>query len=844
MTMGSNSTLGGVKAVVMAGGEGSRLRPLTVNLPKPLVPVVNRPIMEHIVELLKTHGITDIVTTLHYLADEIQSYFGDGADFGVNITHSIEDIPLGTAGSVKQAEIMLKEGTFIIISGDALTDCDLTAAVNFHRAKESLATLVLSRVPNPLEFGIVITDGEGKVERFLEKPGWGEVFSDTVNTGIYILEPEIFNYVKPRENVDWSKDVFPQLLAENAPMYGYIMEGYWCDVGTLEQYQEAQMHMLEGLTKLDLPGELVAPGVWVGENTIIDDQAELKGPLIVGSNTRIKRGARLTPGSVIGNSCLLEENAVVDNSVIWDRCYLGNDTECHGAIVANRVTIKRESRVQDGAVIGDRCLIDVGSTIRPRVKIWPDKTIERGSTVTMSLVVGNKWRGNLFRDLGVAGLSNIEITPEFATRLGLAFGSQFPEGATILAARDSARSSRMVKRSVMAALLSTGCQVVDMHGLPVPILRHFLKQSPAVAAVNCRKLPGNSRLSLVEFFDKSGGYMPRTQERKVEAAFFREDFHRADPDNLGVIEEPIQPVESYARDFLAALPDLRTERRPRIIVDYGYSSVSPIFPSILAQAGIEAISLNSFNDARSAPRRPDEVQNHLNNLQQIVASLEYDLGVLVTNEGETMSVVDDHGLVLAGNTLFAALCTLVARTQPGAHIVMSVTAPGRLQEMLVAQGVTVSRARSGVRDMMHEVQVSKARFAGNESGGFIFPRLHPGFDAMFALANMVKMLQLEQIKLSEIVTELPEFHLAFATVDCPWDAKGTVMRKLAESRHPDQKVELVDGIKLYDANSWVLVLPDSFEPVFHVFAESESLAQSQQMVSEYSQLVEEMKAAP
>lgn len=816
----------------MAGGEGSRLRPLTTNLPKPLVPVANRPIMEHIVALLKRHGITEVVTTLHYLADEIQSTFGDGSDYGVSMTHSIEEIPLGTAGAVKQAEVLLRGEPFVIVSGDALTDCDLTKAYEWHKAKGSLATLVLSHVPNPLEFGIVITDADGRIQRFLEKPGWGEVFSDTVNTGIYILEPEILDRIEAGRNVDWSKDVFPALLAEGAPLYGYVMDEYWCDVGTLEQYREVQTDILTGKTQLDVPGELMEPGIWVGENTVIDDTAELTAPLCIGSNCRIKRGAKLGPGTVIGHSCLIEEAAVVERSVVWDRCYVGNDVTISGAMVGSRVTLKRDVRVGDEAVIGDRVLIDVGANVRTRVKVWPDKTIERGSIVTMSLVTGNRWRGNLFREQGVAGLSNIEITPEFATRLGLAFGSMMSEGSLVITARDSARSSRMIKRSVMSALMSAGCQVIDLHGKPVPVVRHYVKNNPAAAAIHVRKYPGNNRLTLIEFFDRLGGYLDRNRERKVESAFFREDFHRADPESLGNIDEAVQPVEAYSRDFLRLLPEMRMERRPRIVVDYGYSSVSPIFPQILAQAGIEAISLNSFNDARSAPRRVEEIQAHLQNLQQITASLGYDLGVLVTNEGEGLHLVDDTGLMVQGNALFATLCTLMARFRPGAKVVLGVTAPARLEQLLIKEGARVQRCRSGIRDLMAAAQEPGVDFAGNEAGGFIFPQLHPGFDAMFTLVNLVKMLQIEGLKLSDIVAELPEFHLAFDHVPCPWESKGRVMRQLAELHAEGQKVELVDGIKVYDGDTWSLVLPDSFEPVFHVFAESSSLVESRAIVAE------------
>ena len=831
---GGEAGVSTLKAVVMAGGEGSRLRPITVNLPKPLVPVGNRPIMEHIIELLKRHGVTDVVTTLHYLADEIQNHFGDGHGFGVNITHSIEDTPLGTAGSVKQAEVLLKDDTFVIISGDALTDCDLTKALEFHREKGSVATLILYRVPDPSEFGIVITKEDGRIERFLEKPGWEEVFSDTVNTGIYILEPEILDLMKPRKNYDWSKDIFPKLLADDAPMFGYVMDEYWCDVGNLQQYREAQEHLLDGKTTLSVPGELVGPGIWIGENTMIDDQAELVAPVCIGSNCRIKRGATVGPGSVVGDSTLVQAGAHIENSVVWDRCYVGIDSEIRGGIVGSRVTLKRDTKVGEESVIGDRCLIDVGSTIRPKVKVWPDKTIERGSTLTMSLVVGNRWRGALFRDLGVAGLSNIEITPDFATRLGMAFGSLLPEGTRVAVTRDSSRSSRMIKRSVMGSLLSAGCQVIDLHGEPVPIFRHYLRTNPVEAGINIRKLPGNTQLTLIEFLDENGNYLSRNLEKKVEAAFFKEDFHRADPESLGMIEEAGRLREDYTKRFLDLLPDLRSERRPRIVVDYAYSSVSPMFPSILAMAGIDAISLNSFNDARSAPRRVEEIDRHMDNLSTIVASVGYDLGVLVTNEGEHLHIVDNEGLKIEGTSLLAGMCVLVARTRPKPKLGLGITAPKRLEEFLMDEGAKIERCKTGTRDLMELAASGNVDFAGSQNGGFIFPRLHSGFDAMFALVNLIKMLQLVELRASELVRELPEFHSAYDLVTCPWEAKGKVMRRLSEGVPEGRKVELTEGIKYYDEDSWILMRPDSFEPAFHLFAESESIPHSRQLVEEFA----------
>ena len=268
-----------MKAVIMAGGEGSRLRPLTCDKPKPMVPVMNRPLMEYSVELLRACGLRDIAVTLQYLPEQIREHFGDGSRFGVNLQYYVEEDPLGTAGSVKNAAPFLDE-TFVVVSGDALTDVDLTEAIAFHRSRGALATLVLKSVENPLEYGVVMLDPGGRIVRFLEKPGWGEVFSDTVNTGIYILEPEVLAYVEPGKMVDFSKDIFPRLLERGEPLYGYVMEGFWCDVGDLREYARAHRQVLERRVKVNLKGQEVSPGLWLEEGVYIHPRAQLQPPSV------------------------------------------------------------------------------------------------------------------------------------------------------------------------------------------------------------------------------------------------------------------------------------------------------------------------------------------------------------------------------------------------------------------------------------------------------------------------------------------------------------------------------------------------------------------------------------
>lgn len=831
---------GTMKAVVMAGGEGSRLRPVTANRPKPMVPICNQPIMEHILTLLKRHGVTDVVSTLYYLADEIQSYFGDGSDFGIKMQYSIENVPLGTAGSVKRAERFLKDETFVIVSGDALTDCDLTKALAFHREKKSLATLILYRVQSPLEFGVVITDDDGRIVRFLEKPSWSEVFSDTVNTGMYILEPEIFRYMEENRNYDWSGDIFPRLLQERLPMYGYVMEEYWTDVGSLSQYREAQEDLLAGRVDLPVQGQELGNGIILGPNTAVDESATLVPPICLGRNVKVKKGARIGPYAVIGDNAFIEEGANVERSIVWDSAYIGPNVGVHSAIVCSRATVKRDSVVREDAVIGDRCLVDVGCSIRPRVKLWPDKIVERGSTVTMSLVWGNKWRGNLFRELGVAGLSNIEITPDFATKIGSAYGSLFQQGSRVVTFRDSTRSSRMLKRALIAALLSVGCDVLDMRSAALPIARHFIKTSGAAGAMGVRKLPGNSRVSLIEMLDSRGAYLSRSMERKVENAFFREDFKRTDPDELGTMEFVSRAVEEYQADYMRLLHPEPSGRRLRVVCDYGYSSLSGIFPAMLAQLGIESISLNGFNDAKLAPRTNDEIERHVQNLSQIVGTLGYDMGVLFTEEGERLTVVDELGELVPGNTLLATLGTLVAKTQPGAKITLSVTAPTLLEDALRKEGAQVVRTKSDVRSLMATSLEVGATFAGDERGGFIFPALHPGFDAPFSFGMLAQMLQQTGLSVREVSAELPVFKLAYEQVRVPWESKGSVMRRISEETRDGRHVELLDGIKIFEDDSWVLVLPDAVEPLFHVYAESPEEDSSREMVGRYVRKIEKL----
>src|SRR6266852_5424045 len=424
-----------MKAVVMAGGEGSRLRPLTSRQPKPLVPVAGRPIMEHILLHLRRHQMRDVIATVQYLGASIRNYFGDGSEQGVSLTYSVEDSPLGTAGSVMLARQQLTE-PFLVISGDALTDIDLGAAIRFHREHRALATIVLKPVPNPLEYGGVVVDEGGAVQRFIEKPSWGEVISDLANTGIYILDPAVFDFFRPGEPTDWSGDVFPKLLKQGEPVFGWVTSGYWEDVGNHAAYVKANFDCLEGRVKVDIPADRKSEGIWIHEEAEVSDGTRIDGPALICSGAQVRSGA-------------------------W---------------------------VNGPCVVGSEVVLGTGATINPNVRIWPNKEVEPGAVVHESIIWAGSWKRGLFTSYGLTGLTNVEFTPEFASRLGAAVGALSPKGTEIAISRDYTRSARMIHRAVISGMISSGANATDLSVLPAPVSRYWARHNH-VSAVHVQTSP-------------------------------------------------------------------------------------------------------------------------------------------------------------------------------------------------------------------------------------------------------------------------------------------------------------------------------------------------------------------
>jgi mannose-1-phosphate guanylyltransferase / phosphomannomutase len=825
-----------MKAVIMAGGKGTRLKPLTCNQPKPMVPIVNRPMMEHIIDLLRKHNFHEVLVTLFYLPEAVENYFGDGRDFGMTMRYFIEESPLGTAGSVKNIEGFLDE-PFLVISGDALTDIDLEAAVKFHLEKKATATLILTKVDNPLEYGVVITDQEGAIQRFLEKPGWGEVFSDTVNTGIYILDPKIFQFFRRGQAFDFSKDLFPMLLSSGEPLYGYVAPGYWSDIGNLEQYRQAHYDVLTGKVGVSIPGREIRPGIWAGEAVEIDPEAVVEAPALFGNYCRVKAGAEIGGFSVVGDYVSIQEGASIKRGVVWDHCYLGDHSEIRGAVLCRHSHLKGKNAVFEGAVLGEGVSLGVRATVRPQVKVWPEKEVESGSTVQESVVWAKKCSKNLFGNQGISGTVNQEVTPEVAAKLGAVFGAHLKPGAQIVVSSDNFRASRVLKRALVSGALAAGVGVYDLGTLATPVTRYALVALGAKGGVHLRISPQDPEGLLMEFIDQMGLNIDKNTERALENAYFSEDFPRSTAGLMGELTFVPRLVEPYLQGLLnKEVKEIIFNSHFKIVTVFDQGSLSVILPSLLEGLGCEVLSVDQLEDP--APARPRTVKELLSALSVVsgeIQARQADLGVIVDNNAERLILVDERGEILKEEQLTALLSFLVLKYSPEATVPVQTTAPHFIEELAREYHGKVIRTKVNTRSLMEKV--AQERLFPTADGKSSY---HPQFDALFCLVKVLELLGREQISLAEAKQMIPQVERGYREVECPWEDKGRVMRNLYEE-NKDHRLEMTDGIKVFHNEGWALVLPDAEEPIFRIYSEANTNEEADALTQMYMSRIGELQ---
>jgi mannose-1-phosphate guanylyltransferase/phosphomannomutase len=829
-----------MRAVVMAGGEGTRLRPLTSNQPKPMVPIVGKPCIEHILELLREHGLTDVVITLAFLPQAIRTYFGDGSNLGMAIQYSVEESPLGTAGSVRLATQGLRlDETFLVISGDALCDIDLGAMIAHHREREASVTIGLKSVDNPLEFGIVVTDEDGRVERFLEKPSWGQVFSDTINTGIYVIEPEVMRHVPSDRPYDFSKELFPLLLEMGRPLYGYVCEGYWQDIGNIDQFRQANFDALEERVRLNVPGIRLRGNVWVGEGVEINDVEGVEGPAFVGDYCRIAPDASVGPFTVLATGVTLRERARVSRSVIDAGTYVGRSALVEGAILGRNCDLRSHARVHEGVAVGDQVTLGQQSVVYPGVRIYPYKEVEYGAQIHESLIWESRASQRLFGQDGVTGLVNVDLTPETAVRLGAALGTALKRGSRVVASRESAVAYRMIKRAIIAGLTSAGVNIADLRTLPAAVSKHLLNTQGYDAAFHVGASSTDPEVIQIRLFERPGIALSAALQKEIEKHFTRQELRRMPFDEVGSISYPARARESYAADLLAGLDaDTIRARRFRIVVDYGYSAASFVLPLLLGPLGVEAVTAHAFDS--DAAGGATQLHETIGQAKRLVRAVGADLGVVFDRAAERLYLIDERGREVPVDQALLLFLRLIGSNGHRGKVALPVTVTSQVDE-IAGDTLEIVRTPASLPELTKAAAQEGVVFAGAVGGGYVFPEFLPAYDAIASLCKLLELLAPlpgERL-LSEIVGELPKPTLVHRQVQCPWALKGTVMRILNE-RFADREVDLLDGIKIFDERGWAQVLPDADEPLIHIYAEGATEEVSEELEEELRTLVAEV----
>jgi len=800
--------------------------------------------MQHIVDLLKKHGITEIVSTLFYQPEIITGYFGDGTKFGIKMQYRKAEADYGTAGSVRNAADFLDE-RFIIISGDVLTDFDLTKAIEFHEQKKAKATLVLTRATNPLAFGVVITDNGGKITRFLEKPSWGEVFSDTINTGIYIIEPEVLKLIPYQKEFDFSKNLFPAMLEQDMGLYGYIAEGYWRDVGNLNEYQEAHLDALDDEVDLVHEGNIVG-SAFVGSNTMIETAIEnLQGKVLIGKNCKIGKNAKIIK-SVIGNDCVIDDGAVIRNSVIWSDTTVGKGAELTSCVVAKWCTIGDYAMINDNVFISDKCVIGAESRLAPNIKLWPNKEVEDGAVLTRSLVWEDKWLKDLFTDARITGLSNIEMNPEFGAKIGAAFGALAGPGKSILMSRDSDNVSRMMNRAIMCGLMSAGVDSGDLRAVSIPILRQELRGGKHSGGIHVRKSRLDKNLTDIIFFDGKGKDLPSSKTKSMERLFFGEDFPRAKQENVGAVTFPERAQENYIEKFLSTLDvEAISQSKFKLVVDYSSGIASSIFPNILGSFHSQVLSQNAYLDAKKITRTQEEFDQSVSQLSHIVTSLGYDVGFILDAGAERCLIVDENGKFIETDRLLTLVTHLFLTVYPDVKkIAVPITASAEIDLIAEHMGVEVVKTRDSHLSLMEAAIKDDIKFVGGTTGGFIFTDFLFASDGMYSVAKILEMLALAGTRFGQLDKQVPKLQMNKKAIHVPWDKKGRVMRYLMKDTDNQPHRILLDGVKLILDNkksTSVMMWPDRAKQLFHVHAESADKELAEILISQYEEKIVEWR---
>lgn len=775
-----------MKAVIMAGGEGTRLRPLTCDCPKPMARLCGRPVMEYIFDLLGKNGVDEAAVSLRYLPEEIRSHFGE-AYGGIRLSYSIEDKPMGTAGGVKLAADTLGPDTpdasdLLVISGDALCDFNLAAAMRWHREKGAAATLLTAHVADPREYGLVVAGPEGRVSGFVEKPGWAQSVTDAVNTGIYILSRQALSLIPPEREFDFAKDLFPLMMERDMPIYAFDADGYWCDIGDVGAYVTCQFDMLGGKVECRIPGRRTG-GIRAAE--LPQGHYFVHPPCYIGKGVRIGSDAHIGPCAVLDDGCTVGAGTSVRHSVLLPDAYVGERCELRGALVCAGASLKKRAGMFEGSVAGAGSVIGMDAAVSPGVRIWPGKRVEDGARAGQNVQEGAARRG-LFDDDGISGEVGVDLTPEICAKIGAAAGEA--AGGAVGVADDGSHAGVTLKSALAAGVISTGTRLYDF-GSCFEALAAFAAQFCGLKLGLMTRSAGSR--AVLRATDGSGLPLRRAMERKIESAVATGQIHRCEPGSYG---EPM------------AMPGIRA-----------------VYADALARLAPEG--LNGVGcEVRSSNR---QVQRLLSETLRALGAGEEGLRAHVTASGREVSFFDEEGGYIEPARTLAVACRIAF--EAGEDVALPFDAPRALDTLAARYGRRVLRYLSCPADTSD----AKARSLAAGQG---FVR-----DGLQSAVHILAYLRRTGARLHDVAAALPPFALTVRAV--PLHANpGRVLRDLSPRESGREGgTAPAEGVRLSTRRGSVLLSPLKRGTGMRILAEAADMETADELCAEYEKTLREQE---
>lgn len=760
-----------MKAVVMAGGEGSRLRPLTCTVPKPMVRVMGKPIIGYILDLLRSHGVNEAAVTLGYLSDTIEKEYSDYAGIKLNMLR--EDEPLGTAGCVKRAAADFKE-PFLVISGDAMCNFDLSKIMTFHKASGAKITIVASEASDPREYGIVKVDKENRVTGFVEKPSWTQAVSNLANSGVYIVNPECLELIPKGRSYDFAKDLFPMMLEREMPIYCYHTADYWCDVGNIDAYMKCQRDVFDG--KMKAPSGMIADGVYV-KDAMPSGDFSIIPPVYIGADVEIAEGAVIGPYAVIDDNCSVERNAKIRYSTVLENCWIGANASVTGALVCSGSALKTGASMFESSVAGSGSIIGAGAQVKPNVLVWPGKIIGGGSTVNSNIKYGSVRAEYLSRN-GMDESSGTKLNAETCVRLGAAVGST-RNGKKAGIGFDGSKSAMAMQMAIMSGLIGAGSNIWSFGECFEAELNFLINICGLSAGLFVASKNGRE----IKICGEGGLSIPRHFERSIEAGMAKCEFHETEESEMKEISDMSSVKQLYKQELMKRAP-------------YGLSGVSA--------------SVESENES----------------INSLISGILEKLGV--SENGNLVFKIDRSGTRLTASVngenvsyeKLLAICCL-NEMKNGRDIAVPYDAPMFLDELAQQHSRRVFRYLSTPADNSDS---PARRLAAKQ----IFVR-----DALFLSVKLLSVMKERECDFEELLRELPDKYIARRTVSIGFSPSS--LADLVGEEEIDLKNSL-EGIRLIRSSGKLLIVPERSGETVKILAEADTMEAADELCADITEL--------